>query len=61
MPPINKDEFDTLVAQTGLPLDDAQKDMLRTAYPMLETMIARVVAPMPREAEPALIFHADIG
>jgi hypothetical protein len=61
MSPMDKAEFETLVAQTGLPLDDSQKEMLRTAYPMLETMIARVTAPMPREAEPALIFHAEIG
>ncbi len=61
MPEINEAGFETLVAQTGLPLDDAQKAMLRAAYPMLQAMIARVVAPMPREAEPALIFHAEIG
>jgi hypothetical protein len=42
-------------------LDAAQKAMLLHAYPMLEAMIARVTAPMPREAEPALIFHAEIG
>jgi hypothetical protein len=61
MPPIDQTKFDMLVAQTDLPLDDAQKAVLRAAYPMLETMIARVTAPLPREAEPALIFHAEIG
>ncbi len=61
MPPLDKAAFDTLIAQTGIPLDDAQKAMLHTAYPMLAAMIERVTAPMPREAEPALIFHAEIG
>jgi hypothetical protein len=29
---------------------------LRDVYPTLQAIIARVTAPMPREAEPALIF-----
>jgi hypothetical protein len=53
--------FDSLVAQTGLPLNEAQKAMLREVYPMLAAMVERVTAPLPREAEPALIFHAEIG
>ena len=57
---ISKSAFDVLVAQTGLPLDDAQKSMLYAAYPLLEQMIARVTAPMPREAEPALIFVPEM-
>ncbi len=61
MPPVSESDLETLVARTGLPLDAAQKAMLLHAYPMLEAMIARVTAPMPREAEPALIFHAEIG
>lgn len=61
MPPIDEAGFETLIAQTGLPLDAAQKAMLHKAYPMLEAMLARVTAPLPREAEPALIFHAEIG
>ncbi|MDR3537632.1 MAG: hypothetical protein P4L71_14130 [Acetobacteraceae bacterium] len=61
MPPISETAFETLLAQTGIPFDAAQKKMLHTAYPMLAAMIERVTAPMPREAEPALIFHPEIG
>jgi hypothetical protein len=59
MEPLSKDAFDTLVAQTGLLLTEAQIAMLRTAHPMLATMIARVTEPLPREAEPALIYRAE--
>lgn len=61
MPQLSEAAFDTLVTQTGLPLDDAQKAMLRAAYPMLQAMIARVTEPLPREAEPSLIFRAEGG
>ncbi len=61
MPPISEPAFEALLAQTGIPFDDAQKEMLHSVYPMLTAMIDRVTAPMPREAEPALIFHAEIG
>ncbi len=57
---ISEAAFDTLVAQTGLPLDEAQKRTLHAAYPLLEAMIARVTAPMPREAEPALLFVPEM-
>ncbi len=59
MEPLSKEAFDTLVAQTGLPLNDQQIAMLRTAHPMLAAMIARVTEPLPREAEPALIYRAE--
>lgn len=57
MPPsLTAEEFAILAAQTGLPLSDAQKATLHAAYPLLQAIIERVSAPMPREAEPALIF-----
>ncbi|MGE0418358.1 MAG: hypothetical protein AB7O80_16265 [Acetobacteraceae bacterium] len=58
--PITPEEFDTLVAQTGLPLSDAQKGTLFAVYPTLQAMIARVTAPMPREAEPSLMFTPEV-
>jgi hypothetical protein len=58
--PVTKEEFDILVAQTGLPLNDAQKATLLAVYPTLQAMIARVTAPMPREAEPSLTFTPEI-
>jgi hypothetical protein len=61
MPPkINRAEFDLLVAQAGLPLNEAQKQEIHQAFGLLEGMIARVNTPMPREAEPALIFVPEV-
>jgi hypothetical protein len=60
MPPVTKEEFDVLAAQTGLPLSDAQKATLFEVYPILQDMIACVTAPMPREAEPSLIFVPEL-
>ena len=57
---ISQSAFAALVAQAGLPLDEAQTRTLYAAYPLLEAMIARVTAPMPREAEPALIFVPEM-
>jgi hypothetical protein len=56
---ISKADFDVLVAKAGLPLSDAQKAEFRSVYPTLQAIIARVTAPMPREAEPALIFQVE--
>ena len=56
MPNITRADFDVLVAQSGLPLNEAQKQEIHQAFGLLEGMLARVNMPMPREAEPALIF-----
>jgi len=55
---MTKQEFDTLAKATGLPLSEAQTATLFAVYPTLQAIIARASAPMPREAEPALIFRA---
>lgn len=60
MPKMTRSDFDVLVAQSGLPLSDAQKQEIHQAYGLLEEMVARVAAPMPREAEPALIFVPEV-
>ena len=60
MPPLTKDEFNTLAVQTGLPLSDAQKATLLAVYPTLQSLIARAAAPLPREAEPSLTFTTEI-
>ena len=57
---ITPEAFDALIAQTGLPLSDAQKATLLAVYPTLQAMIARVAAPLPREAEPGLIFVPEV-
>jgi hypothetical protein len=56
----SKQEFDVLVAQTGLPLSEAQKATLLEVYPTLQALIACVTKPMPREAEPSLIFNPEV-
>jgi hypothetical protein len=61
MPPkISMAEFEVLVAQAGLPLNPAQKQEIHQAYGLLEAMLARVNTPLPREAEPALIFVPEV-
>jgi hypothetical protein len=61
MPPtITPEAFDALIAQTGLPLSNEQKATLLAVYPTLQAMIARAAAPLPREAEPALIFVPEV-
>lgn len=57
--PISEADFAVLVAQTGLPLSEAQKATLYAVYPTLRALLARVSEPMPREAEPALTFQAE--
>jgi hypothetical protein len=61
MPPkLTAAEFEVLVTQAGLPLSPAQKHEIHGAYGLLEAMLARVNTPLPREAEPALIFNPEV-
>jgi hypothetical protein len=57
---ITPEAFDALIGQTGLPLSAEQKATLLAAWPTLQAMIARVTEPMPREAEPGLIFVPEV-
>lgn len=57
---MGKEEFSTLIDRTGLTLTDEQKAVLFAAYPMFEAMIARATPPMPREAEPSVIFVPEV-
>ncbi|HUD62920.1 MAG TPA: hypothetical protein VMQ99_25680 [Acetobacteraceae bacterium] len=59
-PSISEAEFDLLAAQTGLPLNAAQKRTLYDAYWMLEGMIERVNQPMPLDREPAHTFNPEV-
>jgi hypothetical protein len=56
-PSISEQDFSVLVAQSGLPLSPEQKQDLFQVYGFIEQQVARVHAPLPREAEPALIFR----
>ena len=58
--PISEAEFAILAKETGLPLSPAQIETLRSVYPVLRGMMDRVSEPMPREAEPGLIFLPEV-
>ena len=57
---MGKDEFSTLVDQSGLTLSKEQKSVLFGAYPMFQAMVARATPPLPREAEPSVIFVPEV-
>ncbi len=58
-PTIDFATFETLMAQTGLSLTIDQLRGVYEGYGGLQAMLARVNAPLPREAEPALTFDAE--
>jgi hypothetical protein len=57
---MDKAEFGTLVDRTGLTLTNEQKATLFAVYPMFQAMVARATPPMPREAEPSVIFQPEV-
>jgi len=57
---IDQTTFSGMLDRAGLTLSDAQKTALFEVYPMFQAMIARATAPMPREAEPAVIFMPEV-
>ena len=57
---MGKDEFGTLLDQSGLTLTDTQKSALFEAYPMFQAMVARATPALPREAEPSVIFVPEV-
>ena len=58
-PSISLEEFATLLKPTGLKLTPEQVSRIYEGYGYLEALIARVNAPLPRDAEPALTFAAE--
>ena len=57
---MDKDEFGKRLDQTGLTLTDQQKAGLLEAYPLFAALVARATAPLPREAEPSVIFMPEV-
>ena len=57
---MDKQEFSTLVDRSGLRLSEAQKSVLFGAYPLFQAMVARATPPMPREAEPSVVFTPEV-
>jgi hypothetical protein len=58
---VDKEEFSRLVDRSGLALTDGQKSILFEAYPMFQAMVTRATPPLPREAEPSLIFQPEVN
>ena len=58
-PKLPRAAFDLLLARAGLTLDEAHKAELYTAYASLELLCERLHAPLPLDAEPAVIFACD--
>ena len=57
---IDHTSFGGMLDRAGLTLSDEQKAVLFEAYPLFQAMIARATAPLPREAEPAVIFMPEV-
>jgi hypothetical protein len=57
---LSKDAFGLMLDETGLRLTEAQKAVLFAAYPLFQAMIARATPPMPRDAEPSVMFTPEV-
>lgn len=57
---MDKEEFSGLIDQSGLTLTTEQKAVLFDVYPLFQTMVTRATPPMPREAEPSVIFVPEV-
>lgn len=57
---VGKETFGGMLDRSGLSLTEPQKAALFEAYPLFQAMIARATAPMPREAEPSVVFVPEV-
>jgi hypothetical protein len=57
--PIDETELKTLLARAGLPHSPEQVKAILPGAEIIRRMLARVNAPLPREAEPALTFDVE--
>ena len=53
-------EFGMFFDKAGLPLSSAQKEALFKVWPALQTMVGKATAPLPREAEPSVMFNPEV-
>ena len=58
-PPIDEAELQRILARAGLELSLEQVRSIMPGVPIVQRMIERVRAPLPREAEPAVTFRAE--
>ena len=56
LPPIDEAELQRMLARAGLELTPDQVRSILPGAAIVQRMIERVRAPLPREAEPAVIF-----
>jgi hypothetical protein len=56
LPPIDEAELQRVLARAGLNLTPEQVRSILPGAAIVRRMIERVNAPLPREAEPAVIF-----
>jgi hypothetical protein len=59
LPPIDEAELQRMLARAGLELTPEQVRSLLPGAAIVQRMIERVRAPLPREAEPAVTFKAE--
>ncbi|WP_421998534.1 hypothetical protein [Reyranella sp.] len=60
-PAIDQAELDAILKRAGVELTQEQVKGLLPGAAIFQTLIARVNAPLPREAEPALTFDVLQG
>jgi hypothetical protein len=58
-PPIDETELNAILLRAGLALTPDQVRAILPGAEIFRRMIARVNAPLPREAEPALTFNVE--
>ncbi len=58
-PPIDEDQLDAILKRAGLVLTPEQVRGILPGAVIFQGLIARVNAPLPREAEPALTFDVE--
>jgi hypothetical protein len=58
-PPIDEAELKAMLVRAGLTLTPDQVKAILPGAAIFRDMIARVNAPLPREAEPALTFDVE--
>ena len=58
-PPFDEAALAAMLARAGLPHSPEQVKAILPGAEIIQRMLARVNAPLPREAEPALIFDVE--
>ena len=59
MTPIDETELKSMLARAGLPHSPEQVRAILPGAEIVQRLLARVNAPLPREAEPALTFDVE--